>query len=154
MPETATKLKRMQLMDALRLFPPAAEVQMPAGGWVQAIREALGMGQGQLASRLNISRQSVQGLERAEADRRITLDSLDRLAGAMGCRVVYALVPENGSLDEIRERRARTVAESLLKPTTHSMALEAQGVTVRERDRHLELLVDELLRGSTRKLWR
>ena len=154
MPETTTKLKRLQLTDELRLFPPASEVPVPAGGWARAIREALGMGAGQLAARLKISRQSVQDLERAESERRITLDSLDRLAGAMGCRVVYALVPENGSLDDIRARRARAVAESMLNPTAHSMTLEAQGVTTRERDRHAELLVDELLRGSARKLWR
>lgn len=152
--ETTTKLKRLQLKDELHHFPPASRVPVPAGGWARAIREALGMGAGQLAARLKISRQSVQELERAESERRITLDSLDRLAGAMGCRVVYALVPENGSLDDIRARRARSVAESMLNPTAHSMTLEAQGVTIHERDRHAELLVDELLRGSARKLWR
>lgn len=154
MPETTNKLKRLQLTDKLRLFPPASESTAPAGGWVRAIREALGMGQGQLAARMKVSRQTVQDLERAEAERRITLDSLDRLAHAMGCRVVYSLVPESGSLDDIRERRARAVADSMLYPAAHSMTLEAQGLSAREGDRQRELLVDELLRGSARKLWR
>ncbi len=154
MPETTNKLKRLQLMDKLRLFPSARESAAPAGGWVRAIREALGMGQGQLAARMKVSRQTVQDMERAEAERRITLDSLDRLAQAMGCRLVYALVPESGSLDEIRERQAQAVATSMLYPAAHSMVLEAQGLSAREGDRQRELLIDELLRGSARKLWR
>lgn len=154
MPESNKKLKRLQLMDKLRLFPPAGEVPVPALGWVRAIREALGMGQGQLAARMKVSRQTVQDMERAETDRRITLDSLDRLAAAMRCRVVYALIPERASLDEIRELQAQAVAKTMLYPAAHSMALEAQGLSVREGDRQRDLLADEILRGSARKLWR
>ena len=112
------------------------------------------MTQKQVAARLKISRQSVQDLERAEAERRVTLESLDRLAAAMGCRMVYAMVPEVGSLDDIRKRRAQALADAMLKPAAHSMALESQGVHAREHDRQRELLVDELLSGSARKLWR
>ena len=92
------KLKRMQLSDALQAYPSPEAASPPRGGWVRAIREALGMTQAQLGARAGISRQSVQDFERAEADRRITLESLDKLARAMGCRLVYALVPENGSV--------------------------------------------------------
>ena len=72
----------------------------------------------------------------------------------MDCRVVYALVPEKGSLEDVRARRAREVADELLKSTEHSMKLESQGVSVRESKRQRELLVDSLLRGNPRKLWR
>jgi predicted DNA-binding mobile mystery protein A len=111
------------------------------------------MTQGQLGARASISRQSVQDFERTEADRRITLESLDKLARAMGCRMVYALVPENGSVDALRERRALALAEALLQPADHSMKLEAQGVTAPERERQRRLLADTLLNGSPRKLW-
>ena len=152
MTENTASLKRLQLADALRgstsFSPP------PRDGWVRAVREALGMTQGQLAARLGIARQSLQDLERAEANRRITLDSLDRLAKAMDCRLVYALVPETGSIDDVRKRRARALADALLKTTGHSMKLEGQGVPVRESKRQRELLVESLLRGSPRKLWR
>lgn len=144
-------LKRMQLADALKAFPPSTPP--PRGGWVRAIREALGMTQAQLGSQLGVSRQSVQDLESAEATRRVTLDSLDRLARAMGCRVVYALVPEGGSLEGLRERRAATVADAMLKPTDHSMQLEAQSVSPDALARQRKLLADSLLRGSPRKLW-
>lgn len=152
MSDTKTRLKRMQLMDALRAYPGPEAAVVPRAGWVRAIREALGMSQAQLAGRMGISRQSVQDLEKSEAERRITLDSLDRAARAMGCRVVYSLVPESGSLDELLERRANQVADALLRPADHSMKLEAQGVGEMERQRRL--LVDELLRGNPGKLWR
>ncbi len=112
------------------------------------------MTQAQLAARLKVSRQSVQDLEKAEAVRRITLGSLDRLAKAMGCRMVYALVPESGSLDSLRVRQAKALADALLEPTEYSMKLEAQGVPARESKRQRKFLVDALLRGSPRKLWR
>lgn len=154
MAETNRSITRLHLADALRHYPSSKSATTPRGGWVRAVREALGMTQGQLAARIGITRQSLQDLERAEANRRITLDSLDRLAKAMGCRVVYSVVPEGGSLDDLRARRAKALAEALLKPTEHSMKLEAQGVSRRESDRQRKLLAAALLRGSPRRLWK
>lgn len=152
MSQKTNNLKRIQLADTLKRFTDSS--LPPRGGWVRAVREALGMTQSQLAARLRIARQSLQDLERAEANRRITLNSLDRLAKAMDCRVVYALVPGKGSLDDVRTRRAQALADAMLKPTEHSMKLEAQGVSARESKRQRQILADALLRGSPRKLWR
>jgi predicted DNA-binding mobile mystery protein A len=149
-----SRLKRLQLDDALRPLRSAELASPPRSGWIRAIREALGMTQPQLAARVGVSRQSVQDFEEAEAERRITLESLDRLARAMGCRVVYAVVPEGGSLEDLRQRRADKLAEALLKPIDHSMKLEAQGVSESERERQRKLLAEALLQGSPRKLWK
>ncbi len=153
MSEKISHLKRMQLADALKSYPSPQNAVPPRSGWVRAIREALGMTQAQLGARLNISRQSVQDLEQAEAERRITLDSLDRLAQAMDCRVVYSLVPEHGSLDDVRTRRAQTMAKALLKQTDHTMKLEAQGLSENELERQRKTLADALLRDKPSKLW-
>ena len=131
----------------------AANPIIPGGGWIRAVREALGMTQVQLAARLGLARQSIQDFEKAEAERRITLDSLERAAAAMGCRLVYSLVPQNGTLEEMRESRAAEIAEAMLKSATHSMELEAQGVSSKERERQKKLIVESLLRGSSRRLW-
>jgi predicted DNA-binding mobile mystery protein A len=154
MPSKSTNLKRAQLTDALRHFTSVANSPPPGGGWVRAIRESLSMTQGQLASRLDVSRQSIQDFERAESERRITLDSLDRLAAGMGCRVVYALVPHDASLDEMRTRRAREQAEKLMGPVAHSMAMEAQAVPSNVRERQIQVLMEDLLSGSARELWK
>lgn len=154
MPNKTIKLKRAQLTDALRDFSSVAKSSPPGGGWVRAIRESLSMTQGQLASRLSVTRQSIQDFERAESERRITLESLDRLAAGMACRVVYAVVPVDASLDELRTQRARALAEKMMGPVSHSMAMESQAVTSRVRARQVEALMEELLAGSARQLWK
>lgn len=154
MSEAKTRLKRMQLAHALRAYPKPNTAIAPRTGWVRAMRESLGMTQAQLAGRLGITRQSVRDLEKAEEERRITLESLDRLARAMGCRVVYALVPEAGTPDDLLARRADEVASAMLKPANHSMKLEEQGISAEEMERQRTLLADALLRDNPRKLWR
>jgi predicted DNA-binding mobile mystery protein A len=114
----------------------------PATGYARAIRESLGMSAEQLARRIGVSRATIVTLERSEARGRITLASLEKLSRGLGCRVVYALVPELGaSLADMKRARARKVARGQL--------------AAREADRtELERLTDELLAGSPRKLWR
>ena len=143
----------MQVSDVLQKYQVAESPAPPPGGWVRAVRKALGMTHAQLGARAGVSRQTVLAMEGAEAARRITLDSLDRLAHAMDCRVVYALVPQGGSLDDLRARRANVRADELLGQTAHSMKLEAQGVSAEAVERQRKLLVETLLRGSSRKLW-
>jgi len=145
---------RAQLDDLLSGFPAPDSVPVPGGGWVRSIRESLGMTQATLAARLGITRQSVQDLERAEAERRISMESLDRLARALGCRVSYALVPDAGSLDAALNRRANDVAQTMLNRAGHSMALEKQGLDARQHERRRTALVESLRSGSPRKLWK
>jgi len=125
----------------------------PRGGWLRAIRTALGISTGQLARRLGVAQQAIVKFEQNEAASKITLDSLERVAKALGCRVVYAVVPEK-PLGVVRRARARALADSLVKPVAHSMNLEAQGVNDKEIRRQSKQLAEELLRGSPRKLWR
>ncbi len=125
---------------------------VPRAGWVRAIREALGISQSQIAARAGVSRATVQQWERAEARRRITLHSLDRIAQAMGCQVALAIVPKGGSLEDVRRRQALARAEQLLKEKRQSASKEE--LRPRELERRKERLAAKLLRGSRRKLWR
>ncbi len=77
----------------------------PRGGWLRAIRTALGISTGQLARRLGVAQQAIVKFEQNEAASKITLDSLERVAKALGCRVVYAVVPEK-PLGVVRRARA------------------------------------------------
>jgi len=147
-------LQLKQIDERLRPARTLLSARPPRAGWVRTIRQALGMTQPQLAARLGITRQSVADLERAEASGKITLESLHRLAEAMSCRVVYAIVPKEASLNEIRIKRARDIADAHLKSVAHSMRLEAQDVSEKESARQRAQLMEDLLRGSSRKLWR
>ena len=59
---------------------------------------------GQLAKRLGVHEPRVIELERGEASGNITIKSLERAAEALGCRLVYALIPEEPLTDTIRKR--------------------------------------------------
>jgi predicted DNA-binding mobile mystery protein A len=152
MAQEFARLKRKQIEDQVRPFRRLARAQTPRGGWVRAIREGLGMSAQQLGARVRVKRQTIENLERSEANGKITLDSLNRVAKALGCRVVYALVPEK-PLDEMQRERARQIAESVVKPVSHSMRLEAQSIGKREERRQSEELVQKLLLGDPKKLW-
>jgi predicted DNA-binding mobile mystery protein A len=135
-----------------KLKPLANEAVRPSRGWVRAIREALGMTTGQLAKRLGVHQPRVIELERGEATGNITVKSLERAAEALGCRLVYALVPTEPLADAIR-KRASVIAEQQLAAVEQTMRLEAQEVndsTLRQ-EAHKQL-VEKLLRRPAR-LW-
>ena len=125
----------------------------PRGGWLRAIRTALGISTSELARRLGVAQQAIVKFEQNEEASKITLGSLERVAKALGCRVVYAVVPEK-PLRVVRKQRALALAEALLRPGEHSMKLEAQGVSRSEGERQRKRLAEQLLHGSPRKLWR
>jgi predicted DNA-binding mobile mystery protein A len=146
------KLKLEQVDTTLRQVRRNTVPPPPKNGWIRTIRECLGMTQAQLAKRLGITRQALDGLERGEVSGTITLDRLRRLAEALHSRVVYMIVPDT-SLTEMRRSRALEIAETQLKRVSHSMKLEAQDVKQREAKRQLNRLVDEILSENPRKLW-
>ena len=124
----------------------------PPKGWVRAVRDALGMTTGQLARRIGVSQSRIPELEQAEVAGGITLKSLERAAEALGCRVVYALVPDKPLADIVR-MRAELIAERQLAAVGHSMQLEDQAVQddgVRKEQR--DLLIEKLMQRPAR-LW-
>lgn len=142
-----------QLDETMATLRKSAEVPRPPKGWARAIRQALGMSLGQLARRVGVSRETIATLERSEARGTITLASLEKLARGLNCRVTYALVPEGGSLEGLRRKRAEDVARKELERVSHSMRLEAQGLAPARERRQLERHVQELLAGNPRRLW-
>ena len=125
---------------------------MPARGWLRAMREALGMSAVQLARRLGIARQAIHSLEHSEARRTITLASLERVANALDCDLVYAIVPRR-PLAETRHLQARRKAERVLALVGHSMRLEAQAVPPDEHEYQIAELAERYVRESPRALW-
>ena len=122
------RLRVRQLERAIEPFLAAKNSPRPQKGWIRAIREATGIPLRQLSQRLHKSMPLVNYLEKSEADYRITLGSLRDVADALGCQLVYALVPKNGSIQELAEERARTKAAENVRAVEHSMALEDQAV--------------------------
>src|SRR6185312_15008975 len=110
-----------RLLEHARSLPPR-----PSSGWIAAVREALGFSQRQVGEKMRATGQAIQQFEKAEAEDRITLRALRRVAGTMGCDVVYALVPRAGSFAELAEQPTRESASRDVKSVVHTMALEDQ----------------------------
>lgn len=143
--------KRAEITSSSREFPRMKSESVPRTGWVREIRMALGLSQSQLAARAGVSRATVQQMERAEAQRRITLASLDKLAHAMGCQVALAIVPKGGTLEDVRRHQAAAKAEVMLHEKTRDNKRPPRPVDL---ERRKQQLITRLLRGSRRRLWR
>jgi predicted DNA-binding mobile mystery protein A len=150
---TFKDLRLRQVSESLARVAPLATVARPRGGWLRAIRTALGMSTRQLAERVGVGQSALSEAELRERDDAITLGTLRKVAAGLECDLVYALIPRSGSLEDVRERRARTIAERQVARVSHSMALENQAITAAERERQVEDRVRALLRGSRRQVW-
>jgi transcriptional regulator with XRE-family HTH domain len=90
------------------------------------VRQALGLSQRQVGKKMRASGQAIQQFEQAEAEDRITLRALRRVAGTMGCDLVYVLMPKSGSFAELAEEPTRERVARDVKSVVHTMALEDQ----------------------------
>jgi predicted DNA-binding mobile mystery protein A len=144
-----TAQSRARLDERLVQFGAAERYRPPGRGWIKAIREALGMSTAQLATRLGVRQPSIVDLERSEEKGSIQLATLRRVAEALDCNLVYALVP-NQPLEMTIRARARALLRRRRGPIEHTMLLEAQDVagTVTERQ------IDDIIREtSPRRFW-
>lgn len=108
-------------------FGSLDQYQRPSGGWIKAIREALGMSAVQLGDRMGLTRQRIHEIEKAELHGNVTLNSLRKAAEELECSLIYTLVP-NAPLEKIVGDRARNIARQDLAHLNQTMALEDQAV--------------------------
>ena len=145
-------LARKQLDRRLNLLRNSQAHTRPPRGWIKAIREALGLTSAQLGKRMGVSQPRILDIEKSEKLGSITLDTLERAANAMDCKVVYALVPKN-PLQEVVEGRARVLAKKQMNITGHNMALEAQSVLEDDEKEQLEIMVRKIIEKAGSNLW-
>jgi predicted DNA-binding mobile mystery protein A len=140
---------RSQLDKRFNQIGPLSRFAVPVRGWIKAIREGLGMSSEQLAKRLGVKQPSVVALEQSEAKGTIELATLRRVAEALDCTLVYALVP-NKPLETIVRDRARILLRRRRAPVEHSMLLEDQAVSAKDSKARLDEFVRET---NPSRLW-
>ena len=135
-----------------RALRPLARSTRPPRGWLRAVRDALGMTTAQLARRLAVSQPRIVELEQSEVRGSVTLNTLQRAAEALGCRLVYVLVPDRPLAEVVRER-AEKLAARQVGAVEHTMRLEDQAVRNKRAGQELHRqVVEDLLRHPAR-LW-
>lgn len=128
--------------------------QPPRSGWIKAVRESIGMTTAQLAKRLGTSQPSVAQLESREPKQKITLESLEQAANALGCNLVYALVPRDvDSLQKLLEKRVDAYVRDKLMNVSHSMSLENQGLNTNEMRSQIKKLRKEVVEELNSQIW-
>ena len=103
----------------------------------------------QLAKRMQIKQPTLSAIEQSEAKGTIQLVTLGRVAEALDCTLVYALVP-NRPLETMVQDRARKVARRHLQSVEHSMLLERQEVSPESFVKRIDALADDI---SPHALW-
>ena len=141
---------RQRLDQRLLPLKPEDRFHPPPKGWIRAIRDAIGMTGGQLASRLGVRPQTIDAIEKSEAAGSIQLNTLRRAAEALDCALVYALVPRT-SLDSTVNQRARKIAVRDLQRVAHTMKLEAQATGDTATEARIEAYIRDQIRD--RDLW-
>lgn len=126
---------------------------MPRKGWVKGIREALMMTSEQLAERMGIVQAGVMNMEKREIKKTLSLDMLERAATAMNCRLVYAVIPIQDSLEKTLDDQSLLAAKKIAKPITHSMSLENQSVLPPETQTQIQEIAQELKLKGDRRIW-
>jgi predicted DNA-binding mobile mystery protein A len=115
----------------------APALAVPHGGWLRAVRESLGIPSEVLGRRLALNGRTVRRIELNELNGVIQLDTMARAADALGCDLVYALVPRR-PLEQMVVDRALELAVAELARMDHTMALEGQSTGPdRERRQHV-----------------
>lgn len=146
------KMARQNLDRRFASIGSIDDFARPARGWIKAIREALGMTAAQFGKRLGVSQPRALAIEQAEARNAITLDTLERSAQALGCRLIYTLVPHE-PLETMVKNQSLAAAKKQLERIRHTMALEAQSLEHTDDCDMLLGLARALTEKSASKIW-
>ncbi|MEX1208965.1 MAG: mobile mystery protein A [Acidimicrobiia bacterium] len=141
---------RRQLDARFEALRPLVNLPRPHRGWIRAIRNALGMSTTELADRLGVSQSGVPDVENSELSYTIKLETLQRVAHALDCELVYFLVPRTG-LDAAVRRQAERKAAQHLSSVAHQSRLEDQAVTDDDTTAQLDELATRFI--DHRGLW-
>jgi predicted DNA-binding mobile mystery protein A len=129
-----------------------AALQTPPEGWLRTVRKALGMSAAHLAGKMGVTRARIAQTEQAELSGATTLKSMQAAAQAMGCRFVYAIVPEK-DIDDLILAQARKKARALVGTASTHMALESQTLPDKNIAREVDRLTRDMARDMPRDFW-
>ena len=129
------------------------QLSRPSEGWIATTRTALGMSAAQLARRLRVTRARVSQAEHAELSGGVTLKTMQSMAEAMGCRFVYAIVPQDASIENAIKAQAHRKAVALVNKASTHMALERQSLSVVKNKEEIERIASELMHTMPADFW-
>jgi predicted DNA-binding mobile mystery protein A len=151
---SVARTKQRQAQERINQAASLAQsLVKPFGGWIATFQEAIGMKAPALAERLGISRNNIYSAIQNEQAGTISLSQLEKIAEAMGGRLVYAIIPREGHVEEIVLAQARAKARRIVQRTRAHMALEEQTEGLRSEAEMVEELAADIIREGRRDFW-
>lgn len=106
MRERERNLARKKLDVEMRPFRRAGMEKNPTNALLREVRHVLRVPVAEIAEKMGVCKSVVLDLEARESKNTVTLRSMSRMVQAMGCKMVYGIVPEGGkTFEELAERR-------------------------------------------------
>lgn len=151
---SVTRAKQRQAQERINQAASLAKsLAKPIGGWIATFQQAIGMNAPALAERLGISRNNIYAAIQNEQAGTISVNQLEKIAEAMGGRLVYAIIPREGPVEEIVLAQARAKARRIIQRTRAHMALEEQTEGLRSESEMIEELAADIIREGRRDFW-
>lgn len=116
-------------------------------GWINTVREAIGMTASQLAARLGVTQPRITKMEANEE--KLKLSTMKKTAEAMNCEFVYYFKPKT-TFQNLVEEQAEKKAEEILKTVNLNMALENQAISAEDA---VKDFAADLINTKIKKIW-
>ncbi len=142
-----------QLENKMSMLSKMEEPSQTTDGWVKTVRTALNMSLRQLATKLRVTPQNVKKLEQGEREGSISLKKLKEMADALDMILIYALIPKEGSLEKLVEKKASQKAREIVMRTSQTMSLEAQENSELRLRKAIQQKTEMIMRELPKYLW-
>lgn len=147
------KLMIEQLDRKIKTLSSFKETDIPSKGWIHTIRTAMNMSLSQLGKKLGKTPQTVREIELREESRNITLKKLLEVAEVLDLKLIYGFVPNDGSVQDMIEARARELAKKIVLRTSQTMKLEDQEVPEERLVKAIDERAAKIIADMPRTLW-
>ena len=101
---------------------------------------------------IGVSKSRITRIEQDEVGGSVTLKTMARVADSLNCVFVYGLVPRK-TLEDTLRKQATHVAKKRTIRVAHTMALEDQALSDKEKKKAFDAVVDELVKTMPKSLW-
>lgn len=132
--------KTSELKSANNIIPHGS-------GWINTVRETIGMTAIQLAKRLGVSQPRITKMETNEEN--LKLSTMKKTAEAMNCEFVYYFKPKTTFQNLVEEQSQKKAAE-ILKSVNINMALEDQEISA---DENIKDFATDLINSKIKQIW-
>lgn len=124
----------------------------PRDGWLKTIRTTLGMSMEQAAKRSGITAATWNAAEKRERAGSISIENLQKSADALGCDLIYTLIPRTPLVEMVRIQAKKRTSEDIDAIAT-TMRIEDQTPSRDHLKRLRQSIFQKYITGKMKNLW-